>query len=483
MSKIKALREHAAHMKIRTRLFLLVLVTGICCLTLFRTLWHNKWRAYYLLAENLPSNLRLFPMQDNNFWGKLSREAKKYDVPESEDDKEAVDALESFFAVADDYTGISVYGLEDGLYRAGYFPETILWEEPFNTFFQLTYRWVDEDVDQRFERAVEFKNGYATVMVTFYHSSFFIVPYAVVCLFVCVFLFLFVLLFFVGKKMKTIVRLEQAVLQMSSGDLITPVAGAGFDEIGILALELDKLRATLHENFGREQKVHQSNRELIAALSHDLRTPLTILKGYLEILQLGHNPDLQAEYIGRCMAKADDLKEMTDRMFEYALVFDEAADFANETRLKQMPIPFFLDSLREHADFLRLAGFQTQLSLLEPDGEDGCCMEALADETMVKRVFNNLFSNIIKYADKKEAVFISASAAEDFTIVVKNRIPDPDAKKPDGTLFGYGAAESTQIGLKSAGKMMERMNGVLQLRTEEEIFEVTLRFLNDAGRG
>ena len=162
-------------MKIRTRLFLLVLVTGICCLTLFRTLWHNKWRAYYLLAENLPSNLRLFPMQDNNFWGKLSREAKKYDVPESEDDKEAVDALESFFAVADDYTGISVYGLEDGLYRAGYFPETILWEEPFNTFFQLTYRWVDEDVDQRFERAVEFKNGYATVMVTFYHSSFFIV--------------------------------------------------------------------------------------------------------------------------------------------------------------------------------------------------------------------------------------------------------------------------------------------------------------------
>ena len=84
---------------------------------------------------------------------------------------------------------------------------------------------------------------------------------------------------------------------MSSGDLTTPVQSAGCDEIGILAIELDSLRSALRENFLHEQEVHKSNQELIAALSHDLRTPLTILKGYLEILNLNRNPDMQTEYI------------------------------------------------------------------------------------------------------------------------------------------------------------------------------------------
>ncbi len=468
MSKLKAIREHAAHIKIRTKLFLLVLVTGVCCLMLFHSLWHNKWRVYYFLVDNMPFNIHLFPRPDDGFWVELGSEAIKCDIPESEDDKEAIEALEPFFAVADEYTSISIYGLEDGLYRASYFSEAMLWEEPFNTFFQLTYRWVDEDVDQRYERAIEFKNGFASVMVTFYHSSFFIVPYAVVCLIICVFLFLFVLLFFVGRKLRTIVGLEQAVLQMSSGDLITPVAGAGFDEIGILALELDKLRATLHENFCREQEVHRSNQELITALSHDLRTPLTILKGYLEILRLNRNPDMQAEYISRCMAKADDLKEMTDRMFEYALVFDEASDFANEMRLVKMPVSFFIESLREHVDFLRLAGFEAKLSFLDLQELGNLKAEVTADEVMVKRVFNNLFSNIIKYADKRDAVAVSACIEGYFAVSVKNKVKDWG---PGGNI------ESTQIGLKSAKKMMKRMDGDLVLQEENGFFGVELRFL------
>ena len=114
--------------------------------------------------------MRFFPMQDNDFWLKLTQEALKYDVPDSEDDKEAVKALEPFFSLADDYTSITVYGLEDGLYRAGCFPEAMLWNEPFNTFFQMSYRWIDEEINQVYERAVKFKNGYASVFISFYHK-------------------------------------------------------------------------------------------------------------------------------------------------------------------------------------------------------------------------------------------------------------------------------------------------------------------------
>ena len=111
MSKLKAIREHAAHIKIRTKLFLLVLVTGVCCLMLFRSLWHNKWRVYYFLVDNMPFNIHLFPRPDDGFWVELGSEAIKCDIPESEDDKEAIEALEPFFAVAYEYTSISIYGL------------------------------------------------------------------------------------------------------------------------------------------------------------------------------------------------------------------------------------------------------------------------------------------------------------------------------------------------------------------------------------
>lgn len=455
------------HIKIRTKLFLLILLTGAVCLTFFRFLWHKKWEVYYFLADNLPSNMQFMPMPDDDFWMKLSTEAKKYNIPDSEDDEEGVKAIEPFFSLADDYTSIAIYGLEDGLYRTSCYPDAMLWNEPFNTFFQLSYRWVDEDVNQVYERPLQFKNGYASVVISFYHSSFFLVPYAVFCLFFCVFLFLFAILFFVGKKLKTIVRLEQSILQMSSGDLATPVPKAGFDEIGILALELDSLRSALRENFIHEQEVHKSNQELIAALSHDLRTPLTILKGYLEILRLNRSADMQAEYISRCIGKADDLKEMTDRMFEYALVFDEVCDFAKDLQLTEIPVSFFLDGLREHSDFLRLAGFTANLCFRDFDNPRFSSAFVTAEETMGKRILNNLFSNIIKYADKKEAVSISASIGEFLIISVSNKIKGEEASH---------SAESTQIGLKSVGKMMEKMNGSLLLQIKDGAFTAKLQF-------
>ena len=80
---------------------------------------------------------------------------------------------------------------------------------------------------------------------------------------------------------------------------------------------------SLNENIVREQESRKANQDLITALSHDLRTPLTILTGYLEVLRLGRTPEKQADYLDRCLKKASDIKELTDQMFSYALVSEE----------------------------------------------------------------------------------------------------------------------------------------------------------------
>ena len=71
------------------------------------------------------------------------------------------------------------------------------------------------------------------------------------------------------------------------------------------------------------------------AMSHDLRTPLTVLNGYLEVLKLKKgDPEKQEEYIDRCLKKTGDIRALTDRMFEYALVYEDT----ETARLRQIPV-------------------------------------------------------------------------------------------------------------------------------------------------
>ncbi|MFQ9748564.1 MAG: hypothetical protein ACLRYY_06200 [Anaerobutyricum soehngenii] len=87
---------------------------------------------------------------------------------------------------------------------------------------------------------------------------------------------------------------------------------------------------------------------------------------------------------------------MTDRMFEYALVFEEVDD----PKVKEIPIEYFRDCINEHSDFIKLAGFQPELDYTNVE------RWITGDKGMIKRIFSNLFSNILKYGDKSVPVNI-----------------------------------------------------------------------------
>ena len=456
---------------IRTKLLFLLFVSTLLCLGLFHTLWANKWYVLHLVTEtNLPISLPI-PQPDENFWTMLGTEALNYDIPASEADTEAVKKLQPLFDQLDDYTGLAIYGMEDGIYRAGQYPRCMD-KEQFQSFFDIGYRLTDGVMDQQLERNTKFKNGYATVIVNFYHSSVFIFPYFLFSLFLSVGLFLLILLFFINRKMKQVVLLKQEILRMSAGDLSTPVASSGADEIGVLSRELDHLRLTLDQNIRQEQEAHQSNRELIAALSHDLRTPLTVLHGYLDILQLNRKPDMQSTYVDRCLQKTDDIRRLTDRMFEYALVYD--ASEPEQIQLIPVSLSQLLELFREQMDFLELAGFHTDIYFPDANISGITTPNALtiqADPELCKRILNNLFSNILKYGSKQETVTLSMQLTPEsdgdaaLCLVLKNTV------KPE-----HSAVESNRIGLKSSTRNMERMDGRLVVCQTDAFFEVTLSF-------
>lgn len=451
---IKKIRGYAQKLRLRRQLLLVILVSGAFAFLLFQTLWQGKYQAYETL-RSIP--FLPLPVPDENLvLEAIVEEARNLELPESENDAERIALLQPLFDIADEYTSISLYGLTDRLFLAGSYASAM--DDPFfRPFFDIGYRATSAYGEEVYTFPAEFKNGYAEVYLYFYHSAWFFYPYLLFCLLLCVVCFLLPVLYFIGRKAKHILLLEKEILRMSSGDLEHTVPVCGFDEIGVLGRELDRLRLTLSENIRQEQESRRANQDLIAAMSHDLRTPLTILNGYLEVLKLKRNPDMEEEYLQRCLKKATEIREMTDRMFEYALVYEgnEEADL--------LPLPFSLleQCLTENADYIRLTGFEADCAV---SGPASC--RFYGDEAMLRRIFSNLFSNIIKYGDKKIPVQISCIFEDDgFSVTLVN-----------GVRQEYARIESNRIGLRSVQKMMELMNAGFQTEETESSFCVRLRF-------
>lgn len=108
--------------------------------------------------------------------------------------------------------------------------------------------------------------------------------------------------------------------------------------------------------------------------------------------------------------KTDDIRRLTDRMFEYALVYD--ASEPEQIQMLPVSLSKLLELFREQMDFLELAGFHTELHFPNAGTSDIASPDALTirvDTELCKRILNNLFSNILKYGSKQETVTLSLS--------------------------------------------------------------------------
>lgn len=438
-------------MKIRTKFSILLVISAALSLMTFAFLWYNMGNAWVFLCQ--------FPALS---WDKqaliqeLKENAKYYDVPDSEEDIEGTKAIAPFFEeVGDEYTSIYIYELGGkGLYRAGEYSH-IMADSPLSWVLDIEYRMTLGQLELHDEVPVEFHNGEYNVIIYSYHAVKIVSWYLFITVLLSLGIFLFINLIFINRKMKAVLSIKDEILLMASGELAHPVPACGEDEIGILSSELDHLRIALGENILQEEESRKANQDLITAMSHDLRTPLTILNGYLEVLK--HKripPEMEEDYLDRCLQKSSDIKEMTDKMFEYALVYEVTED----VKITKVSMETIHENLCENLDFLQLAGFKTEVTMEE------CAGVILGDEVLIKRIFSNLFSNILKYGDKINPVKLCLQL---------------DKKKMKISLINTvksekGGIESNRIGLKSVEKMVELLEGDIYVINEAGVYNVQI---------
>lgn len=244
------------------------------------------------------------------------------------------------------------------------------------------------------------------------------------------------------------------VRQVERGDYELRISESGNDDIARLAGDVNSMRDAIVENMTKEQRAWEANAGLITAMSHDIRTPLTVLLGYLDLVEMQNTDSANREYISVCRDNAIRLKNLSDDMFSYFLVFGKGG---NELHCVSVSAKEWIGHvLGEQRILLSEKGFDVVV-----DGEIPA-VKVKIDEGYFRRVTDNLFSNIIKYADPDHAVTVDSRIDEGYLrLIFKNKIARDN-----------GMPESNGIGLKTCVRIMEEMGGKLTYEAEGDLFEV-----------
>ena len=272
--------------------------------------------------------------------------------------------------------------------------------------------------------------------------------------------YLALFLLFINRKIKYIKLLADELKILEGGNLEYVITVKGRDEISELAQGLNSMREAVLFRENEERKNVRLNRDLVTALSHDIRTPMTSLIGYLELLKMHRfqNSEQEQKYLENAHQKAFQLKEMTDTLFEYSLVSGKTQENY------QMELVSVADVLVSIED-TQIADLLSDNWLIRKEfSEESRDVYLDIDMDFYRRVLDNLVSNIRKYADKNaELIFTSKVMDNCFYLIVKNRV-----------LQGETLEGSTGVGLKTCEKIMKDMNGMMKVERQEDMFCVTL---------
>ena len=239
---------------------------------------------------------------------------------------------------------------------------------------------------------------------------------AVVILYVLVGIVIFSVTFMILEEpgIRYLGRISDAVQSISQGNLNTEVDVTGDDEFSAMAANLNKMSSDIRKLMDKEREAERTKNELITNVAHDLRTPLTSIIGYLELLA-GNTQipqEMQHKYIEIAYSKSRRLEKLIEDLFGFTkLNYGKIA-----MHIGQIDIVKLLEQLLEEA----YPNFE-EINLSYDLQSNVPAKIISADGNLLARLFDNLIGNAIKYGADGKRVLVKIHGEEDtVTVSVTN---------------------------------------------------------------
>lgn len=227
--------------------------------------------------------------------------------------------------------------------------------------------------------------------------------------------------------------------------------------------ELTELRRQRlrYENGDRELK------QAVTNISHDLRTPLTAINGYLDLLEGEEKSTAAARYLSLIENRTDAMTRLTEELFRYSVILAEEEPLAHEPVVLNDALA---ESLTSFYGALTSRGITPQIKICDAR------VTRLLDKDALARVLANILNNALKYSDGDLAVQLD----EDGTLHFSNHAAALDevstAQLFDRFFTVENARHSTGLGLSIAKSLTEQMHGEISAAYSDGLLMIRLRF-------
>lgn len=217
-------------------------------------------------------------------------------------------------------------------------------------------------------------------------------------------------------------------------------------------------------------RYHQGDTELknaVTNISHDLRTPLTAICGYIDIMEKTEISEQQARYLGIIKERTELMKQLTEELFRYSVIVSDNEKTETETLLINQVLE---DSIMGYYAVLTEKGIHPDVNITDKQ------ITAELNKEYLSRIFSNLLNNAVKYSDGDLDIILSDTGEIIFSNTAKG-LSAVDAEQLFDRFYTVEAAHhSTGLGLSIARTLVRRMGGTITAEYADSRLKIKIKF-------
>jgi signal transduction histidine kinase len=275
------------------------------------------------------------------------------------------------------------------------------------------------------------------------------------------------------KKVEEFNKIRDGVEKIKDGDVYHKIEPCNDKELAKLALNINSIADGLNKSIDNELKSQRLKTELISNVSHDIRTPLTSIITYIDLLKKeGLNSENALEYLDVLEQKSSRLKTLTDDLFEAS----KASSGDIPVNIEQIDVTSLINqTMGELNDKILISGLDFRINYPSDN------IYVKADGKLLWRVIENIMSNILKYALENSRVYIDVLVSDNTISIIFKNISSYELNIDSYELmerFKRGDesrnSEGSGLGLSIAKSLVELQNGKFNIEIDGDLFKVII---------
>ena len=233
-----------------------------------------------------------------------------------------------------------------------------------------------------------------------------------------------------------------------------------------LAADINVQLRLLRKERHRYQQGDMELKEAVTNISHDLRTPLTAINGYLDLLEREEKSENVQRYLSQIQNRTEVLKNLTEELFRYSVVTS-----SQELKVERIDVVRALEeSLLSFYAVMQEKGIQPEVELPEEP------VFHELDAGAVNRIFSNIISNALKYSDGDLSVVMDKNGCVTFSNTAHNLNAVTVGRLFDRFYTVEASRNSTGLGLSIAKLLIERMDGSIEAIYNKDKLQIKITF-------